>query len=464
MQRAGKLSNRYYMLICILIILFLPLFLSSSAASLGGSVRRPTPQVMKKRFSSFAVRKVPAFLQAQEQSSAVQSVALWYMQAFLAQRYTDMWLVLHPHIRQKWPDEAAFAAFWRRRFQEYTLQGFSLGTVRYWPTWTDPDTLQRYTHLMGLSVSLQLVLKHRSHLARQLPPEDLHPAQLFYNLPFVVQYRQASSLYVGRWLVLVGGPADLNAPILPPVTPVKRSVQVPILVYHHVLSSYSMQPLSDYFLPWVVNPAQFDLQMEYLSTHGYHAITLNRLFDALYYGGPLPSKPIVLTFDDGDEEHYRLVYPILLQHHFTAMFYIITGQVGWPSRLGWPQIREMLAHGMQIGSHTVNHVHFSSLLNISEVAAQQELQLSRQTLEHHLGIIVQQFCYPFGDPLGNGTWYQRQLIVAMLAADGYVGATTFGEVGSVQDSSQPFALLRIPVYGTEAFSYFVGSLPFEGKP
>lgn len=460
MQRAGKSSKYYYMLMCIFILLFLPFFLPSSVAYLAPVVRRSTPQVLKKSVLAFSLRKVSVLFQAREQTMAVQSVARWYMQALLTERYNDMWLVLHPHIRQKWPDEAAFATFWQRRFQDYTLQSFSLGTVRHWSAWTDPDTLQRYTHLMGLSVSLQLVLKHPSRLVGQLPPEDLHPSQLFYNLPFVVQYRQASSLYVGKWLVLVGGPADLDAPILPPVTPVKRVVQVPILVYHHVLPYYSMQPLSDYFLPWVVKLDQFSLQMEYLSNHGYHAITLNRLFDALYYGGPLPSKPIVLTFDDGDEEHYRLVYPILLQHHFTAMFYIITGQVGWASRLGWPQIREMLAHGMQIGSHTVNHVHFSSLLNISVVAAQQELQLSRQTLEQHLGIVVQQFCYPFGDPLGNGSWYQRQLIVAMLADAGYVGATTFGEVGTVQDSSQPFALLRIPVYGTEAFSSFVGSLPW----
>ncbi len=460
MQRAGKSATHYYMTICLFTLLLVPVFIPSSTGYLMPPVRRFVPQVTKKSSFSFSLRKASALFQAREQMMVVQSVARWYMQALLTEHYADMWLVLHPHIRQKWPDEAAFAAFWQRRFQDYTLQSFTLGRVRRWPAWTDPDTLQRYTHLMGLSVSLQLVLKHPSQHGRLVPPEDLHASQLFDDLPFVVQYHQESSVYVGKWLVLVGGPADLGAPILPPVTPVKRIVQVPILVYHHVLPYYSLQPLSDYFIPWVVNTAQFGLQMDYLSTHGYHPITLNRLFDALYYGGPLPSKPIVLTFDDGDEEHYRLVYPILLQHHFTAMFYIITGQVGWPSRLGWPQIREMLAHGMQIGSHTVNHVHLASVLNFSEVAAQQELQLSRQTLEQHLGIVIQQFCYPFGDPLGNGSWYQRQLIVAMLSADGYVGATSFGEVGSTQDSTQPFALLRIPVYGTETFSSFVSSLPW----
>ena len=144
------------------------------------------------------------------------------------------------------------------------------------------------------------------------------------------------------------------------------------------------------------------------------------------------------------------------------MFYIITGQVGWPIRVRWPQIHEMLAHGMQIGSHTVNHVDLANLLNVSEFAARQELELSRQTLEQKLGIVIQQFCYPYGDPFNRGTLYQRQTVVAMLAAAGYIGATTaFGETSIIQDSTQPLALLRIPVYGTEGFPAFVGSLSWR---
>lgn len=461
MQTAGKYLPYSYMLLCLFMLLLLPVYVSSSAVAIAPP-RRPVPMVTKKSSLSFSLRKMSATSQSEVQTLAVRSVAAWYMQALLAQRYDDMWLVLHPHIHQKWPNEAAFAAFWHKRFQDYTLHSFTLGGVRNWPDWTDPDTMQRYTHLMGLSVSLHLTLKHPPRSGVQLPPENLHPASLLRNLPFIVQYQRALPAYMSKWQVLVGGPADLEAPILPPITPIGKIKQVPILVYHHVLPYYSLQPLSDYTHPWVVNTEDFRLQMDYLSVHGYHAITLNRLFDALYYGGPLPTKPIILTFDDGDEEHYRLVYPILLQHHFTAMFYIISGQVGWPMRMSWPQIREMLAHGMQIGSHTVNHVDLASLLNVSQLAAWQELQQSRQTLEHHLGIVIQQFCYPYGDPFNRGTWYERQVVVAMLASIGYVGATTaFGETGSEQDSTQPLALLRIPVYGTEAFPAFMNNLPWH---
>ena len=100
-------------------------------------------------------------------------------------------------------------------------------------------------------------------------------------------------------------------------------------MYHHVTPFVSTNRLSDYIRTWVVPPDSFSQQMDYLKMHNYHTITFNQLFDALYYGGPLPSKPISLTFDDGDADHYQYVYPILLAHHFSGMFYIITGQVGW---------------------------------------------------------------------------------------------------------------------------------------
>jgi peptidoglycan/xylan/chitin deacetylase (PgdA/CDA1 family) len=317
----------------------------------------------------------------------------------------------------------------------------------------------QYTQVEALPVSLQLAPKAAALQAAQLPPEDAHPGQLFHNLPLIVQY--TGDYGNQHWYILDGGPADLEAPILPPIRPVTRMVQVPILMYHHITPYTSTDPLSDYTPPWVVPPTRFSQQMDYLKLHGYHSITLNQLFDALYYGGPLPSKPIVLTFDDGDADHYQFAYSILLAHHFSGMFYIITGQVGWASRVSWSQLREMLAHGMQIGSHTVHHVDLTRWLSISEEVVQQELQQSQRTLETQLGIIVQQFCYPYGDPFNRGTLWQRQTIATLLATDGYVGAATaFGMTGSIQQSWNPLALLRIPVFGVESFQGFMASLPW----
>jgi peptidoglycan/xylan/chitin deacetylase (PgdA/CDA1 family) len=399
----------------------------------------------------------------QEQTNLeIQNVALKFMQALLDQQQIVMWSLLHPQIQSKWPNETAFATFLQNRFKGYTLQGFELGNVQKLSYWVDPETMISYTKLEEIPVSLLLTPRIAPSQGSGFPPEDLHPSQLFQNLPIIMQYSRNLDDKGGNWLILDGGPADLEAPILPPMTPINRIIQVPILMYHHVTPFVSTDRLSDYIRTWVVSPDSFSQQMDYLTAHHYHTITFNQLFDALYYGGPLPSKPIILTFDDGDDDHYQYVYPILLAHHFSGMFYIITGWVGWYGRMTWSQIHEMLLHGMQMGSHTVHHVNLSRLFYISDAAVQQELQQSQLTLAKNLSINVQQFCYPYGEPLEGHNWFLRQKIMAMLASDGYVGATTaFGMTGSLQDSSYPFALLRIPVYGNEWFQGFVNSLPWS---
>ena len=120
---------------------------------------------------------------------------------------------------------------------------------------------------------------------------------------------------------------------------------------------------------------------------------------------------------------------------YSGMFYIITGKVGWAAYLNWKQIRTMLAEGMQIGSHTVHHVNMGSLLMYSTALAQHELQASQTVLQNHLGIVIQQFCYPSGEPFRHGTLSAQQQIVSLLAADGYIGATTDpGISGTIQHS------------------------------
>jgi len=125
------------------------------------------------------------------------------------------------------------------------------------------------------------------------------------------------------------------------------------------------------------------------------------------------------------------------------------------------QIHTMLADGMQIGSHTVHHVNMGSLVLYSTALAQHELQASQAALQNHLGIPIQQFCYPSGEPFRHGSLAARQQIVSMLAADGYVGATTDpGMSGVLQSSQTPLALLRIRVDGRSTLQFFTNTLPW----
>ncbi|MBX5456297.1 MAG: polysaccharide deacetylase family protein [Thermogemmatispora sp.] len=379
-----------------------------------------------------------------------------YLTAFLHHDYTTMWSLLAPARRALWPDEQAFADFWQARFAHYTLQGFSLGLPSRLSRWVDPETMTSYSDALIVPVSLQLVPDATFSKEANLPPEDLHPASIYRNLPFIVQ---ASTGQDGEqhWYVIAGGPADPEAPILPPPQPAARSVAVPILMYHHV-SPAPTHNLLDYSL--TVTPRNFAAQLDYLKSHDYHTITFNQLFNALYFDAPLPPHPIILTFDDGYEDVYRYAVPILQAHGFSGMFYIITGVVGNAGYMSWGEIRDLLAQGMQVGSHTVHHISLGWVVIGDPQLTQQELQLSQATLQQHLGIPIQQFCYPSGEPFRHGTPLEQARITAMLAADGYVGATTDpGLTGWLQQSTRPFALLRIRVDGRENLAEFIASLP-----
>lgn len=387
-----------------------------------------------------------------QDATAAQNVAQHYIQAFLAHQYHDMWSQLHPQVQTLWPNEQTFTNYWNTRFQEYNLHTFTVGQARMLPSWTNPETMQVYSNVEQMPVSLRLDLRVSTQVVDGVPPENLHPSQLFQNLPFIVQHSDAK-----HWLVLAGGPVDLEAPILPPTAPVTTTVNVPILMYHHISDAPTYNSLDKSL---TVTTKLFNQQLNHLVAQGYHTITFNQLFAALYYNGPLPTKPIILTFDDGYADAYASAYPALVKHGFSGMFYIITGKVGWQGQMTWPQLSAMLPNGMQMGSHTIHHVDIGQVYIDSQEQAQQELQISLSTLQQHLGVVIQQFCYPSGEPFRHGSLALRRTIVRLLASDGYVGATTDpGMTGIEQQGQYPFTLLRLRIDGRAGLQNFIDRLP-----
>ena len=98
------------------------------------------------------------------------------------------------------------------------------------------------------------------------------------------------------------GLAALIALVLTPTSPARsaapgRVIDVPILTYHRVATRRSTLPKVT--LQLTVSPTAFAQQMHWLAHHGYHPITVAELYAALHGGGPLPARPVVITFDDG---------------------------------------------------------------------------------------------------------------------------------------------------------------------
>ncbi len=62
-------------------------------------------------------------------------------------------------------------------------------------------------------------------------------------------------------------------------------------------------------------------QIEYLERH-YRFITMNELIESMESGAKLPSKSVLLTFDDAYIDHYTNVFPILNKKKIEGSFYV----------------------------------------------------------------------------------------------------------------------------------------------
>jgi peptidoglycan/xylan/chitin deacetylase (PgdA/CDA1 family) len=100
-----------------------------------------------------------------------------------------------------------------------------------------------------------------------------------------------------------------------------------------------------------------------------------------------------ITFDDGHQSNYTIAFPLLLQHHLLAEFYINTSLVGTQGYMSWDELNEMNAHGMSIQSHGHTHRYFSEMTDKDIFL---ELKTSKNLIETKLKNDVFVFSPPGG--------------------------------------------------------------------
>ena len=72
-------------------------------------------------------------------------------------------------------------------------------------------------------------------------------------------------------------------------------------------------------------------------------------------------KSVVITFDDGTETDLIAAAPILKEAKFNATFYVTAGHVGKAGYMSSAQVRELQAHGFEIGCHSMTHAYLDDL-------------------------------------------------------------------------------------------------------
>lgn len=129
--------------------------------------------------------------------------------------------------------------------------------------------------------------------------------------------------------------------------------QVPVLCYHQIRDwkPTDSKANKDYIVPIAV----FKAQMKMLADSGYHTILADQLYDYLNNGTALPSKPIVLTFDDTDVDQYIIAEPTLTKYGYKGVYFVMTVSIGRPHYMSKAQIKDLSDKGNQVESHTWDH-------------------------------------------------------------------------------------------------------------
>lgn len=122
---------------------------------------------------------------------------------------------------------------------------------------------------------------------------------------------------------------------------------VPVLLYHQVFKGIGSEDYGN------ISYEKFIKELDILKEGGYTTITLNDLYDYVTSNKKLPSKPIILTFDDTNNSDYEIVYPELIKRGYSGVFFTIgkkAAQAIWSDRL-----RLMSEGGMEIMDHSMTH-------------------------------------------------------------------------------------------------------------
>lgn len=104
----------------------------------------------------------------------------------------------------------------------------------------------------------------------------------------------------------------------------RTTVSVPILMYHSVVESYDADTADD----MQVTADVFRSHMEALKQAGYTAVSYGDLYTFVENGAPLPSRAVIITFDDGYRNNLTLAAPILAEYGYSAEVAVIGCTLG----------------------------------------------------------------------------------------------------------------------------------------
>jgi peptidoglycan/xylan/chitin deacetylase (PgdA/CDA1 family) len=152
----------------------------------------------------------------------------------------------------------------------------------------------------------------------------------------------------------------------------------------------------------MINATKFREQMQAIKDSKIPVIRMSDLLAWKRGEKNIPEEAIVITMDDGWQGVHRFAFPVLKEFGFPFTVYLYKKYVNIGGRsLTWNEIREMMAAGAEVGSHSVSHENMTSKHGRSDADHQlwilTELKDSKEFLEKTLGLPCTSFAFPYGN-------------------------------------------------------------------
>ena len=193
-----------------------------------------------------------------------------------------------------------------------------------------------------------------------------------------------------------------------------------VLCYHDIPKKVNL----DYF---AVDQETFINTIEYFRMHHFHFVSLDDVIQAENGKKDLPSKAILLTFDDAYATYYDFVFPLLKEYKIPSVLAVVSG---WLDKrpflvrqklMTWDQVKEVAQSPLvEIASHTHNlhqgiiynpqgnedaaavarffdlKAHMYEADKNNEKRVFEDLLRSKKELEEKLGVKVRSIAWPYG--------------------------------------------------------------------
>ena len=174
----------------------------------------------------------------------------------------------------------------------------------------------------------------------------------------------------------------------------RRVSGIPVFMYHKVSESHR-----DFL---TVTQADFEQQLHWLKQRGYQSVSMKEFLAFLAKELPrekLPSKPMLLTFDDGYENNLSLALPVLKKIGMSACIFVTSSYIeereknGNREYLSPAELKQWTDSGMELALHSHLHPNYRQI-SWPEILA--DLELNRAKLKAWGLPYLETLAYPFG--------------------------------------------------------------------